>query len=87
MDQFDVFHQRMDAQDRVLAAIREDARSSTRQLDRVETQVRVTNGRVLALELFRARLEGAQTALSWRAPLIVGVVCAAVGAGVAALLG
>jgi hypothetical protein len=41
---------------------------------------------VTALERFQARVEGHAQALSWRAPLIVGVVCTALGAGLAALL-
>lgn len=53
----------------------------------VKEQVKATNGRVTGLEKFQARVEGAQAALSWRVPLVTGVVCTALGAGLAYLLG
>ena len=63
---------RMDFQDRMLADIRD--------------QCKATNGRVTTLEKFQARVEGAHAAMSWRVPLVVGVVCAVAGAVASRLL-
>lgn len=70
---------RMDFQDRMLADIRQDVKDTKEQATR-------TNGRVTALERFQARLEGAHDALSWRTPLVVGVLCAIAGALASSLL-
>lgn len=49
-----------------------------RQLDRIEGQIEATNGRVRTIELWRARMEGANWALSWLPPTLSALVVAIV---------
>lgn len=51
------------------------------QLQRIEQHAEKTNGRVAVLELWRARVEGAKTAMGWVQPLMI-----ALGSGVAVAL-
>lgn len=45
-----------------------------RALLRIEAKVSETNGRVKAIELWKARLDGAKSAMGWMQPAVVGVV-------------
>lgn len=63
---------RMDSQDKVLVEIRQ--------------QAKLTNGRVTELEKWREFVRGGHAALAWRTPLLIGVVCAAVGGAIGTLL-
>lgn len=70
---------RMDSQDKVLVEIRTRA-------DGIEAQAKLTNGRVTELEKWREFVRGGHAALAWRTPLLIGVVCAAVGGAIGTLL-
>lgn len=41
----------------------------------VKEEVKKTNGRVRSIELWKARVEGAQAAYSWVTPAVVGIGC------------
>jgi hypothetical protein len=47
------------------------------QLDRIEVQVKETNGRVKRLELWQAKLQGAAITAYWIPPVVSAVVAAA----------
>jgi hypothetical protein len=45
----------------------------SQQLDRIEAEAKKTNGRITRIELWKARMEGANWALSWVPSLGVGI--------------
>lgn len=53
----------------------------------VKALAAATNGRVRTLELWRASVEGARAALSWRLPVALAVFGAVAGAVASALIG
>lgn len=48
------------------------------QLDRIEAQATLTNGRVTKLEMWRATMTGSWRVLMWGGPLVSGCIVAAV---------
>jgi len=62
---------RLDRQDEVMGEIKAEIRE-------VRGHVEKTNGRVTGLELWRARLDGVKTALSWVQPLTIALSSGAV---------
>lgn len=48
-----------------IAAVREHQHRQDRKLDSIEKHVKETNGRVMSLELWRARIEGVRAGVSW----------------------
>lgn len=79
-DQILAILSRLDSQD-------EKLKDHGETLSRIESKVDKTNGRVNKLELWQARLQGAQAAYGWVSPTAVGVVCAVVGVVAARLIG
>lgn|GEM_PF-6497882 len=71
---------RLGEQDKVLE--RQD-----KVLEEIRTQARRTNGRVRRLELWRARIEGARSAMSWVQPLTIAIVSGVVVAIIAGMFG
>lgn len=57
------------------------------KLDTMIDQVKKTNGRVMKLELWQARMDGAKWAVSWAPPLITALLAGGLGALVAHFLG
>lgn len=53
----------------------------------VAAQVKLTNGRVTALEMWKERIAGAKSAYGWLPGVVVGIVAAAAGAGFAVIFG
>ena len=48
-----------------LDAVREHQHRQDQKLDSIERHVKATNGRVMSLELWRARIEGVRAGVSW----------------------
>jgi sugar-specific transcriptional regulator TrmB len=70
-----------------LRALREDVQEiKTDDLAEIKQQVKTTNGRVTALELWKARLDGAKGAYSWVTPFVSAVLSGVIVAVVAAFL-
>lgn len=55
------------------AVIVEKLESMARDIAEIKTQVKVTNGRVSQIELWRARMEGVSAAMNWLPTLAVGI--------------
>lgn len=53
----------------------------------IKPEVKKTNGRVTAIELWIARFEGGRAALGWVTPVAIGVTCSVVGVVAARLIG
>lgn len=70
-----------------LDALREDVQEIKEDdLAEIKAQVKSTNGRVRALELWKARWDGARSAYSWIPAFASAVISGVIVAGVAAVL-
>jgi len=70
-----------------VAVVIAELRGLRKDVQDLEEQVRQTNGRVRAIELWKARLEGAKWAAGWIPPVVTASVSALIGAAAVHLFG